>query len=191
MEIGKKLIELRKQKNMTQEDVAEHLGVTRQTISNWELGTTKPDIAQVKAISSLYQISVDELIDNDIQNIIVKRISNTEKLAGLVYRILKWIIIIFISFFILMILMAILGFIFFGVRHVSSDGMHLKTEISMRCNLDNKEYDIWLIQESNNPVIFRGMPELLEHIYLPEILTIQEAHQEIVQYFEYRNGYCQ
>lgn len=82
MNLGKKLINLRKQEKMTQEKFAEIIGVTRQTISNWELNTTRPDLTQIEKISKLFHISIDELLDNDIQNIIVERVNKTEKMVN-------------------------------------------------------------------------------------------------------------
>jgi len=70
MEIGKKLVELRKKKELSQESLAELIGVSRQTISKWELGDTYPDINQAKKLSKLFDVSLDELVDNDVKNII-------------------------------------------------------------------------------------------------------------------------
>lgn len=89
MEFGNKLLELRKSKGFSQEQLAEKLNVTRQTISNWELGQTIPDINQAKKIANIFCISLDELVDNDIQDILVQKISNTERLAGITIKILK------------------------------------------------------------------------------------------------------
>ena len=81
MNLGKKIAELRKKNNLSQEELAEKVGVARQTISKWEIGDTTPDINQVKIISKIFNISIDELVDNDINNVIVEKVSNTEKLA--------------------------------------------------------------------------------------------------------------
>ena len=107
MSIGEKLAELRKQKNLTQEKVAEELNVTRQTISNWELGQTVPDLEQSKALSKLYQISLDELVDNDMMEVLAEKISNTEKLAGLSIKLLKGIIIGFFCFIVALLISSI------------------------------------------------------------------------------------
>ena len=48
MDLGNKILKLRKEKGYSQEDLAEKLGVTRQTISNWELGSTQPNLEQLK-----------------------------------------------------------------------------------------------------------------------------------------------
>ena len=108
MTLGEKLVELRKQKNLTQEKVAEELKVTRQTISNWELNQTIPDLEQSKALSKLYQISLDELVDNDMKAVLAEKISNTEKLAGLSIKLLKGIIIGFFCFLGALLLTAII-----------------------------------------------------------------------------------
>ena len=62
MNIGDKLKNARLKKSMTQEEVAEKLFVSRQSISNWENNKTYPDIGNVIALSDLYQISLDELL---------------------------------------------------------------------------------------------------------------------------------
>ena len=73
MKIGKRILELRKKQNITQEQLAEKLDVTRQTISNWELGITKPDIEQIIKISNIFKISIDELLGQKTNNIILSK----------------------------------------------------------------------------------------------------------------------
>lgn len=65
MEIGKKLKEARMQSGMTQENVAEKINVSRQTISNWENERSYPDIISVIELSSLYSVSLDVLLKGD------------------------------------------------------------------------------------------------------------------------------
>ena len=62
MELGRRITELRKANNLTQEGLAERCSVTRQTISNWENGKTYPDIVSVVKMSDLYNISLDCLL---------------------------------------------------------------------------------------------------------------------------------
>ena len=90
MILGKKILELRKKSGLSQEQLGDMVNVTRQTISNWELGETAPNPEQLKLLSKALNISIDELLDNDIQNVVVEKVSNTEKLAGLVLKILKF-----------------------------------------------------------------------------------------------------
>lgn len=89
MELGNKILTLRKKNNITQEELAEQLNVTRQTISKWELGETSPDIKQAKELSQIFKVSLDELVDNDIKDLLVERVSNTEKLVGMIIKIMK------------------------------------------------------------------------------------------------------
>ena len=65
MEIGKRLKEARQMSGLTQENVAEKLNVSRQTISNWETEKFYPDILYVLQLSDLYQVSLDELLKGD------------------------------------------------------------------------------------------------------------------------------
>ena len=67
MSLGNSLFNARKKSALSQEEVAEKLGVSRQTISKWELDETLPDIRQAKKLSSLYHLSLDELIDYDVE----------------------------------------------------------------------------------------------------------------------------
>lgn len=66
MNLGNSLFQARKRCGLSQEDVAEKLGVSRQTISKWETDETLPDIRQSKKMANLYHISLDELIDFDV-----------------------------------------------------------------------------------------------------------------------------
>ena len=90
MDLGKKILELRKKENLSQEQLAEKMNVTRQTISKWELNETKPDIKQAKELSRLFKISLDELTENDMTTLVMQKVSNTEKFAGLVLKVSKW-----------------------------------------------------------------------------------------------------
>ena len=95
MELGKQIYELRKKANLSQEQLAEKVGVSRQTISKWELGETAPDIKQAQILSQIFNVSLDELTGNDTKEVIYEKVSNTEKLAGLIIKVIKiWGIII-------------------------------------------------------------------------------------------------
>lgn len=62
MNIGEKLYELRKSKNLSQEEVAEKLNVTRQTVSKWETNQSTPDFDKIIPLCELFEISSDELL---------------------------------------------------------------------------------------------------------------------------------
>ena len=67
MSLGNSLFNAQKKSGLSQEEVAEKLGVSRQTISKWELDETLPDIRQSKRLSVLYHLTLDELVDFDIE----------------------------------------------------------------------------------------------------------------------------
>ena len=62
MELGKNIIKIRKQNNLTQDDFAEKYFVTRQTISNWENSKSYPDLETLIKISDDFNISLDILL---------------------------------------------------------------------------------------------------------------------------------
>lgn len=66
MEFHDKLYQLRKQKGLSQEELANRLNVSRQTVSKWELGDSTPDMEKLAAISNLFVISLDELVMDKI-----------------------------------------------------------------------------------------------------------------------------
>lgn len=102
MLIGDKLKEARLKKNMTQEEVADKIFVSRQSISNWENNKTYPDIGNVIALSDLYDVSLDELLkgsDNFMKHLeeSTDLVKSNKKLIGLI--ILALIIVVAIALF--------------------------------------------------------------------------------------------
>lgn len=61
MNIGQNILNLRKSAKFSQEQLAEKMGVTRQTISNWELEESSPDLKQAKELSKIFNVSLDDL----------------------------------------------------------------------------------------------------------------------------------
>lgn len=82
MNLGNNLFQARKKSGLSQEAVAEKLGVSRQTISKWETDETVPDIYQSKRLAKLYNLSLDELIEFDVDEKEIEEIiknTNEEK----------------------------------------------------------------------------------------------------------------
>ena len=134
MEIGKKIMDLRRKNALSQEELAEKVGVARQTISKWELGETSPDLKQAKELSKIFNVSLDELTDNDIKNILVEKTSNTEKLAGLILKLIKFMVVFII---VLPIVLITLRIIFKNIHEHHSGRL---MNISIKCNLHNETY---------------------------------------------------
>ena len=118
MNLGDKILQLRKKNGLSQEQLGEKVDVTRQTISNWELGETTPNPEQLKKMSKAFNVSIDEILDNDSKEFLMNKISNTEKLAGIIIKILKVMGIVIVVYIIFMII-AVIGL---GVFTVVKNG---------------------------------------------------------------------
>ncbi len=68
MKLSDKLIELRKENNWSQEDLAEKLDVSRQAISRWENGSALPDVQNILWLSKLFNVTTDYLLNDDYES---------------------------------------------------------------------------------------------------------------------------
>ncbi len=88
MEFHEKLVLLRRGRNMTQTDLAETLGVTRQSVYKWEAGASYPEAMTLFAIKGLFGVSVDALLDRNViislsaPEPVVTREGETEEVSG-------------------------------------------------------------------------------------------------------------
>lgn len=85
--LGEKIISERKKCKLSQEDLAEKLGITRQTISNWELNETSPDLKQASKLCDIFNLSLDELTGKE--NAILTRLDKTENNSKLIIKLVK------------------------------------------------------------------------------------------------------
>lgn len=76
MELGEKLLELRKKNGLSQEELAKELAVTRQTVSKWETGKTRPGASSIRKLSVIYKIEPEEILGEEVK---IDRISAVEK----------------------------------------------------------------------------------------------------------------
>lgn len=85
MNIGNKIVELRKKNNLTQEKLSEKIKVSRQTLASWEGNITSPNLEQAAILSKELRISLDELVDNEL-DVICKDNTNSSILNNLVNK---------------------------------------------------------------------------------------------------------
>lgn len=85
--LGEKIISERKKCKLSQEDLAEKLGITRQTISNWELNETSPDLKQASKLCDIFNLSLDELTGKE--NAILTKLDKTESNSKLIIKLVK------------------------------------------------------------------------------------------------------
>ena len=123
MKFNEKLVILRKQHNLSQEQVAEKLKVARQTVSKWELGETTPEMDKLIMMSEIYNITLDELMKDENEGNVINDPNNTnsQKLAGMTIKILKGIGIFLLISVILYITLIVIGVIAYNKVETNSD----------------------------------------------------------------------
>lgn len=188
MSLGEKLANLRKRDKLSQEELAEKVGVARQTISKWELDETSPDIKQAQELSKIFHISLDELAGNEIGNIVVEKISNTEKLAGMIIKILKVAGVILLA----MIVIDIVAFIaaVFFLSPIAAHDTQSKKELSCSVTQNDEKY---VIEVANNGIFSceNCDTELYDNLYsLVNFDDINSTRNEIMDYFDEKDITC-
>lgn len=81
--LGEKIRTLRKEKNISQEVLAQYLGLSFQAVSKWENGSAMPDVAMIPAIASFFEVSTDELFD-------FNRLETERKIQQMCWNIADW-----------------------------------------------------------------------------------------------------
>lgn len=189
MRLGEKVCDLRKKQGLSQEQLGEKINVTRQTISNWELGETSPNPEQLKLISKELKISIDELLDNEIHSTVDGKVSNTEKLAGLVLKILKWLGIVFIVFLII----DVIALILFTYIRSNKGGVdvNMTQEGELKCSIKEKDYIISVGSDGyfNCSNCSKELQIELKNNYV-DFGNIEKTLDNIMLYFENNNGLC-
>ena len=89
MELGKQIKKYRQESQLSQDELADRVYVSRQTISNWENDKTYPDVTSLVLLSEIFQISLDKLIKGDIDT--MKEVIKQEEIKklnhyGAIYR---------------------------------------------------------------------------------------------------------
>ena len=186
MKLGNNILKLRKDCKLSQEQLAEKVDVTRQTISNWELGETSPNPEQLKLLSKALNVSIDELLNNDIKPVLVEKVSNTEKLAGLIIKILKVMGILFIVEFVAI----ILSNLFFGSRQ-SSKTEKTEQTVQLSCVLNNEKYEYLIEYDQNDNIIdASGSEYIINIIKDKEFNKAKILVKYIETYFKDNGGKC-
>lgn len=187
MDLGNRIANLRKKNNLSQEELADKIGVTRQTISKWELNNTTPDIMQAKKISEVFSISLDELTDNNMDNILINKVSNTEKLAALTTKILKFIGVSLLIFFILIFILAIIMY----KNKFKNRDYNVIGKYSITCSLDNETYFYEVEYNKDFQVINAGGDAFIANHVDLDLEDANKVVAHINDYFRIFNGTCE
>lgn len=190
MMLGEKIFDLRKKRGLSQEQLGEKINVTRQTISNWELGETSPNPEQLKLLSKVLNVSIDELLDNDTQSILVEKVSNTEKLAGVVLKILKW----FGIAFIILLIIDVVSLILFSYIRINKDGVdvNMTHEVELQCSIKDNNYIITVGSDGyfNCSNCSKELQKELKDNYI-DFGDIEKTSNSLIEYFKNNNGLCE
>lgn len=178
MNIGYKISELRKKNNMTQEELAEKLNVTRQTISKWELNETSPSLEDATHLAEILKVSLNELVGKE--NILEEKMSNVERLAGIIIKILEVIGILIIIYFIFLI-GAILAFTVF------KENTSEEVTGSITCTLNDKTETFLVTQKDNELEVSENVKDIIDITAYHNSNDILDA---ITKYYEENNGSC-
>ena len=186
MKLGDNILKLRKDCKLSQEQLAEKVNVTRQTISNWELGETSPNPEQLKLLSKALNVSIDELLNNDIKHVLEEKVTNTEKLAGLIIKILKVLVIIFIIGFAIIIFLNIM----FGSK---KDSMTIKENqtVLLNCQLNDEKYSYLIEYDKDDSIVDASGSDYIISIVKDKNFNKAKALVKYIEsYFEDNGGKC-
>lgn len=107
MELGNKIKYYRNEKELSQEELAERVYVSRQTISNWENNKSYPDINSIVLLSEIFEISIDNLIKGDVEQ--MKKEINSEEVKKLNFYATMMVILMLVATILLMPMLKFIG----------------------------------------------------------------------------------
>lgn len=107
MELGNKIKYYRGEKEFSQEELAERVYVSRQTISNWENNKSYPDINSIVLLSEIFEISIDNLIKGDVEQ--MKKEINSEEVKKLNFYATMMVILMLVATILLMPMLKFIG----------------------------------------------------------------------------------
>ena len=131
--LGENIVKFRKKAKLSQEELAELMKVSRQTISNWELEETSPTADQVIELSKIFKVSSDELLGLDNRDILSQRVIKTEKIVKRQNKLFLGIYIIVLT------LLLGVGIYFFTLKDFTKNNQE-----GIECELKDRIYNLML-----------------------------------------------
>lgn len=182
MNIGDKISELRKKRGLSQEELAEKLDVTRQTISKWELNETSHNISQAKEISKLFNISLDELVRNNINDILINKMNKSEKSLKLIMNFNIVMLVLLLLIFITIFFTIAMSLDYFSV---SPTGQGI--EFPCFKGNDSVQYDYAINMDMNGNIVSIQGEEVIDFLMYSDGNELAAA---IDNYYESIGGRC-
>ena len=184
MNFGNSILKYRKQSNLSQEEVANKIGVTRQTISKWELNETIPDLKQAIKLAKLFDISIGKLIEEENKE---TTFDKKEKVK-VIFKVLKIVgIILFIIIFIIS-MYVILSTYVKDYFSASPTGQGVATYCNYKNNITL--YEVWRYYDTNDIFLKTTDKEILEKFKPYNYVHEQKMLADIIEYIESNGGIC-
>ncbi len=195
--LGENLKTLRKQRNMSQEALAEHLHVVRQTVSKWEKGLSVPDAEMLTAIADFFQVPVSELLgeqvrERDINEIAVQLALLNEQLVSRrpkTGKIVRNVIIVLLAGLVLCFGLYIGAYILLEVQYEKEYGQ--LTTTALTCTLDGETYSWEITYDQQFRIRHAGGDAWIDYHVMASLDNEDDANVVIAQvedYFKDRGG---
>lgn len=157
MSLGNQIHELRKKNNISQEQLAEKVGVARQTISKWELGETSPDIKQAQLLAQSFNVGLDELLGNDTKES-VNDTQNCQKNKNEAWK--KFVAVIGAVIGLCLVIGGIFGVVKrLQILYPQSVKTSVAITVKDPIRIEKSDSDVIVYQEIGKPAVMCRMPE--------------------------------
>lgn len=186
--LGDKIINERKKHKLSQEELAEMIGVTRQTISNWELNETSPDLKQAQKLSNIFDISLDELIGR--KNLLLEKIDKTECNSKLLIKLVKVVGITLGT--LIFILLCVICLYIYSTKYYTSE--LTSSGEGSTCYYNGKVKNYIVMKNNNDGTLSFDIDEvdIINEFNLHNVKSVEpkELLDKIVAYIENNGGTC-
>jgi len=190
--IGDKILELRKRNDLSQEKLAEKIDVTRQTISNWELGETCPDLKQASELAKVFNVSLDELVGNNKEDILYDKVSKTEENSNLILKKISRLNTLSLVYFALfLIIVLVLWNLFCSVYFTNTISATTQSALT-ECEFEGKRYR-YIISKNvadGSLTLTSNDNSILETFEIGKYSDYQVAFDDLIKEVEAKGGKC-
>lgn len=195
MSFGDTLLKIRKKKNISQEQLAQKVGVTRQTVSNWELNITIPNIDDLKKISDALNISYDKLLNAS---------SNKDEEKSENIKTSKLFIIILRAMGIIFLINILIAGIIFIIWKINYNKNMEAGSYSLICSYNESSYRYDVAYNKKNKIVnatvegnvkevdknIKWIDDLDKFVFSKEIIDAFQLQEYIIDKYEENGGHC-
>lgn len=180
--LGENIVKFRKKAKLSQEELAELMKVSRQTISNWELEETSPTADQVIELSKIFKVSSDELLGLDNRDILSQRVIKTEKIVKRQNKLFLGIYIIVLT------LLLGVGIYFFTLKDFTKNNQE-----GIECELKDRIYNLMLspglVKQYNKETKKFDPYESYDNLWKMYVKETDITNDNVIYEIEFSAGY--